>query len=155
MELYDRPMATIDQMPLPSDKRSHIRVSYALYSFAVPTDDGLMSRMLTCPLSALLKGLEKECGDLGKPMPQPLRSALKHAYYALDNLADEIVAQDLDIGDMTANLTGVYLGAVREGLFELLPEEDVSDNKQDCTLTEMDRPPDGAEARQERENQNG
>lgn len=155
MELYDRPMATIDQMPLPSDKRSHIRVSYALYSFAVPTDDGLMSRMLTCPLSALLKGLEKECGDLGKPMPQSLRSALKHAYYALDNLADEIVAQDLDIGDMTANLTGVYLGAVREGLFELLPEEDVSDNKQDCTLTEMERPPDGAEARQERENQNG
>lgn len=123
MEPYDIPMMALNELELPEDKRKHIRVSYGLYSLAHSAHDTKIGRMLSCPLAAFQKGVDKEFGDVGVRTPEDLRTALKRAYYALGDLAETLSRYGLDEGDLIADLVGCSMGSVREGLFELMPEE--------------------------------
>jgi hypothetical protein len=124
MEPYDTPMAAIDSLDLPEDKRKHVRVSYGLYSLAYPAHDTKIGRMLTCPLGAFMKGVDKEFGDVGVRTPEDVTIALKRAFYALGDLAETLSRYGLDEGDLIADLVGCSMGSVREGLFELMPGDE-------------------------------
>ena len=124
MEPYDIPMMALNELELPEDKRKHIRVSYGLYSLAYPAHDTKIGRMLTCPLGAFMKGVDKEFGDVGVRTPEDVTIALKRAFYALGDLAETLSRYGLDEGDLIADLVGCSMGSVREGLFELMPGDE-------------------------------
>lgn len=104
---------------LPLDKRAHILASKVLYSMVLVYEQNPLYALLCAPIGALQKGVEKEFGDKGERVPEDVKIAMKRAFYALSDVAEQLLAAKLDNGDLIADLVGVYAAAVRQGLMEL------------------------------------
>lgn len=110
----------VDTLPIDEDKLKHILFSRTVYSGVDLHSKTEYESFLASIIMTLTVGIEKEYDDKGLIMSQELCDLLDDTLENLRKIARQTIRDGVDIGDIIADLCGIFTGGLRATISSLL-----------------------------------